>query len=84
MGKNPDFTKIAFANSAKGESFDAWKHQIESSTGKNFDELITETMEQVQVEPLYTAKCYDDMEHLGFTAGIAPFLFTYNSPEKRF
>ena len=31
-------------------------------------------MEQVQVEPLYTAKCYDDMEHLGFTAGIAPFL----------
>ncbi|MBR6389429.1 MAG: methylmalonyl-CoA mutase [Opitutales bacterium] len=74
MGKNPDFTKIAFANSAKGESFDAWKHQIESSTGKNFDELITETMEQVQVEPLYTAKCYDDMEHLGFTAGIAPFL----------
>ena len=74
MGKNPDFTKIAFANSAKGESFEAWKHQIESSTGKNFDELITETMEQVQVEPLYTAKCYENMEHLGFTAGIAPFL----------
>ncbi|MBO7521893.1 MAG: methylmalonyl-CoA mutase [Opitutales bacterium] len=74
MGKNPDFTKIAFANSAKSENFDAWKKQIESASGKKFDELITETMEQVQVEPLYTAKCYEGMEHLGYTAGIAPFL----------
>ncbi|MBR4598056.1 MAG: methylmalonyl-CoA mutase, partial [Opitutales bacterium] len=74
MGKNPDFTKVAFANSAKGESFEAWKKQIESASGKKFDELITETMEQVQVEPLYTAKCYENMEHLGYTAGIAPFL----------
>lgn len=74
MAKNPDFTKVAFLNASKGEGFEAWRKKIEKETGKDLDSLITETMEQVNVDPLYTAQSYKGMEHLGYTAGIAPFL----------
>lgn len=74
MAKNPDFTKVAFSNASKSEGFEAWRNKIEKETGKNLDLLITETMEQVNVDPLYTAEAYKGMEHLGYTAGIAPFL----------
>ena len=74
MAKNPDFTKVAFSNASKGEGFEAWRKKIEKGTGKDLDSLITETMEQVNVDPLYTAQAYKGMEHLGYTAGIAPFL----------
>ena len=65
MAKNPDFTKVAFSNASKSEGFEAWRNKIEKETGKNLDLLITETMEQVNVDPLYTAEAYKGMEHLG-------------------
>ena len=35
---------------------------------------MSETMEQINVKPLYTKADYEGMEHLDFTAGIAPNL----------
>ena len=72
--KNPDFTKVAFASPSSNISREAWQKEIEKATGKSLDTLLSETMEQINVEPLYTADAYKDMEHLGYTAGIAPFL----------
>lgn len=75
MSKNPDFSKMAFsANAANKASRKQWADAVKAATGKTVDELVTETMEQVNVEPLYTADCYKDMEHIGYTAGIAPNL----------
>ncbi len=75
MSKNPDFSKIAFnPSSQKGMTMEEWRRDIEARTGKTLEHLITETMEQVDVDPLYTEDAYKGMEHLGFTAGIAPFL----------
>ena len=76
MSKNPDFTKIAFeaANVAAKPSLKEWQASLEKKTGKKFDDLMTETMEQIDLKPLYTAEDYEGMEHLGFTAGIAPNL----------
>ncbi|MFI3291733.1 MAG: methylmalonyl-CoA mutase [Opitutales bacterium] len=70
----PDFTKIDFKSEQKNVSYEEWKKQIEESTGKSVSDYVTETMEQIDVEPLYTAKDYESMQHLGYTAGIAPFL----------
>lgn len=74
MTKNPDFTKVSFANSVDKTSREVWQKEIEKATGKSLDQLLDETMEQIHLDPLYTQEAYDNMEHLGFTAGIAPFL----------
>ena len=74
MSKNPDFTKINFASPKSETSFADWKAAVEAETGKTLEHLVTETMEQVNVDPLYTEAAYEGMEHLGYTAGIAPFL----------
>ena len=76
MSKNPDFTKIAFeaGNVAAKPSLKEWQASLEKKTGKKFEDLMTETMEQIDLKPLYTAEDYEGMEHLGFTAGIAPNL----------
>ncbi len=74
MSKNPDFTKVPFVYEPNKTSRKEWQEAIEKRTNKTLDQLVTETMEQVEVDPLYTAEAYKDMEHLGYTAGIAPNL----------
>ena len=51
-----------------------WKADVEKKTGKNFDDLIVDTMEQIPVKPLYTSADTAGLEHTSFTAGIAPNL----------
>ena len=74
MSKNPDFTKVPFVYEPNKTSRKEWQEAIEKKTNKTLDQLVTETMEQVEVDPLYTAEAYKDMEHLGYTAGLAPYL----------
>ncbi len=74
MSKNPDFTKVAFDAPKADVSLKHWQADIEKKTGKSVDALMSETMEQINVKPLYTKADYEGMEHLDFTAGIAPNL----------
>lgn len=74
MYTNPDFTKIAFQEEPCAESRQAWEARVYKETGKTVQELCTRTMEQVDVQPLYTAENYKRMTHLGYTAGLPPFL----------
>jgi len=70
-----DFSKLEINAAPEKEiSFNEWQNKIEKTTGKSLKDLVTETMEQIPVKPIYTSKDYESMEHLGFTAGIAPFL----------
>ena len=71
---NPDFTKMALEAPKPKQTLEQWKADVEKKTGRKFDELISDTMEQIPVKPLYTAADYEGMQHLGFTAGIAPYL----------
>ncbi|MGF1451163.1 MAG: methylmalonyl-CoA mutase, partial [Opitutales bacterium] len=73
---NVDFTTMPFESTATAPqpSFEEWKAAVEQRTGKSLDELTTETMEQIPVKPLYTEEDLAGMEHLGFTAGLPPFL----------
>ena len=74
MSKNPDFSKIAFENPKAKMSMNEWKADVEKKTGKKFDDLIVDTMEQIPVKPLYTSADTEGLEHTGYTAGIAPNL----------
>ena len=55
-------------------SYDEWKQKIETETGKSFEDFIWETMEQINVKPLYTNDDIKDLEHLDYLSGIEPFL----------
>jgi len=70
----PDFTKIPYEAPKARATRDDWFAQVKVETGKNVDELVNKTMEQITIEPLYSEDAYQDMEHLNYTAGIEPYL----------
>jgi methylmalonyl-CoA mutase len=70
----PDFSKIDYKAPKPTATRESWAAQVQKETGKSVDELVTSTMEQIDVDPLYTQDAYAGMEHLNYTAGVAPFL----------
>ncbi|MCL1874249.1 MAG: methylmalonyl-CoA mutase [Clostridiales bacterium] len=75
MNKKPDFSQIPFQKAVACErQNERWQERIEKETGKNWQELAYKTMEQIAVQPLYTAGDYQDISHLEYMAGLPPFL----------
>ena len=74
MTKAPDFTKIALQTSYKKQDYAAWQAAVKAQTGKPAREYIWKTLEQIDVKALYTAADLQALEHLGFVAGIPPYL----------
>lgn len=73
--KFPDLTKIELnLEPSEGLDFEGWKQKFEEQTGYKFEELVVQTMEGIDIYPLYTFEDIKDFEHLGFTAGLPPFL----------
>jgi len=70
----PNFSDIAYEAPKPAASREEWAEQVKAETGKSVSELVNETMEQIPVDPLYGKEAYDRMEHLDYTAGIAPYL----------
>ncbi len=71
----PDLTKVELnLEPSDTLDFEDWKQKFEEQTGYKFDELVTQTMEGIDIYPLYTFEDIKDFEHLGFTAGLPPFL----------
>jgi methylmalonyl-CoA mutase len=60
MSKSPDFTKMEYTRAP--------------SKGEVAADPTWRTNEQIVVKPVYTEQDMGDLEHLGFTAGIQPFL----------
>ncbi|MFO1428779.1 MAG: methylmalonyl-CoA mutase [Candidatus Competibacteraceae bacterium] len=55
-------------------SFEQWRAAVEQATGKSLEELVFRTMEQIDIKPLYRWDDIKHLEHLGYLAGIPPFL----------
>ena len=70
----PDFTNISYEAPKPAATREEWAAQVKAETGKSVQEHVTETMEQIDVDPLYGKDVYGKMEHLDYTAGVAPFL----------
>lgn len=74
IGKKPDFTTIDYGRKFPAPDFEKWRELAEKQAGKTLDELCWRTMEQIDVKPLYTREDAEKEGHLGYTAGIAPYL----------
>jgi len=73
--KKPDFTKIDFTAASTGPATSAqWQEQFKQETGKNVDQAVWKTMENIDVKPLYEKEDVGKFQHLGFMSGIPPFL----------
>jgi len=75
MSKQPDFTTISFDDLRFPPAApDAWQARAAAAAGQPLAALAWPTMEHIDVRPLYTAADLRDCAHLGYTAGIPPFL----------
>lgn len=73
MNSQPDFSKIEldfFAPVARGQ----WADAVAAQTGHTPEKLATQTNESIPVLPAYGPSDLDGCKHLGYTAGVAPFL----------
>ncbi|TVR48686.1 MAG: methylmalonyl-CoA mutase [Puniceicoccaceae bacterium] len=74
MIRHPDFTTLSrHSEDASGSSSD-WERRAREEAGRDPAALAWETLERIPVKPLYTAADLEGMEHLDYTAGIAPYL----------
>ena len=74
MSQTPDFTTLEYDVHFPTPSFAQWHERVEQETGKSIEELVWNTMEQIDVKPLYTREDTAGMEHLDYVAGLPPFL----------
>ena len=70
----PDFTQIAFDPAPAKITYDQWKKRFEAETGRSVEAWAFQTLEQIDLQPLYTADDLKQCEHLGTFPGLAPFL----------
>jgi len=70
----PNFAEIPYQAPQPAATREEWAAQVKAETGKSVHELMHQTMEQIDVDPLYGKEAYERMEHLNYTAGIAPNL----------
>ncbi|CAH0218724.1 methylmalonyl-CoA mutase [Peribacillus simplex] len=71
--KIPNFSAINPAKSENKGTVEAWKKEAEKAVGKNIEDLLFETNEQIKIKPLYIEEDNRDLEHMESVPGIAPF-----------
>jgi methylmalonyl-CoA mutase len=74
MNAFPDFTQIPFEAPITPVTFDAWRERFESETGKTLDDFVHQTLERIDIQPLYTSADTARSEHLDTLPGLVPYL----------
>ncbi len=73
MSKLPDFTTLPL-NLKAPENKGDWAKTAKAETGESPEHLVSETMEKIDLNPLYTKEDIKGLDQIGYTAGIAPNL----------
>lgn len=72
--KKPDFTKNDLTLDTEKVSYEDWKKKFIEETGKSPGDFIWQTLEKIDVKPLFDSEDIKDFEHLNYTSGIPPYL----------
>ncbi len=70
----PDFTKVELNTTPAPVTFEQWRARFEAETGKPLSEWVHKTLEQIDLQPLYTSADLANCEHLDTMPGLAPFV----------
>ncbi len=78
MASIPNFADVpltpALPRAQPKGTLEAWQALVESESGQGVEALIWQTPEQLPVQPLYTAKDLEPLDHLDTMPGFAPFV----------
>jgi methylmalonyl-CoA mutase len=74
MNTFPDYTKVELNTTPAPVTFEQWRARFEAETGKPLSDWVHKTLEQIDLQPLYTAADLANCEHLDTMPGIAPFV----------
>jgi methylmalonyl-CoA mutase len=74
MNTFPDYTKVELNTTPAPVTFEQWRARFEAETGKPLSDWVHKTLEQIDLQPLYTAADLATCEHLDTMPGIAPFV----------
>jgi len=73
--KKPDFTKVDIDFVDRIYSYTWWKDALDTEESKPLTKSGQwETNERIPIKPLYMEKDIKKLDHIGYTAGIPPFL----------
>lgn len=70
----PDFTQISYRGEGTSLAVDKWEELVRQETGKSVKDFLFQTMENIDIEPVYFKEHLEGMKHLDYVAGIPPFL----------
>lgn len=70
----PKFSEIELDTTSKETTYEEWKEKFKDETGKDVNDFIWETMEKINVKPLYTENDIKNAEHIDYMSGLPPFL----------
>ncbi len=74
MNSFPDFTKVAFEDVTPAGSAEDWSKQFEIESGKTPEGAVSKTLEQIDLQSLYTEADLAACEYLDTMPGLPPFL----------
>jgi methylmalonyl-CoA mutase len=75
MNTFPDFTKVPFQATPAEAGPEQWRAHFEAETvARSLDECVSQTLEGIAIQPLYTAADLEGCEHLDSMPGFAPYL----------
>ena len=74
MQSFPDFTTIPFDSTPAPATYEDWAALFKAETGSHVEQWVNMTLEQIELQPLYTAADLAQCEHLDTMPGLAPFV----------
>lgn len=75
MSVLPNYSDVAFKNVRRTDDSRAtWKKKADDVLGRDTEDLLWNTPEQIPVQPLYASDDLSGVEHLNTMPGIPPFL----------
>jgi methylmalonyl-CoA mutase len=70
----PNLKELEIKKSVQNISYEEWKKEYKRKTGKDFEEVVWQTMEKIEIKSLYTQEDIKNAEHLDYLSGVPPFL----------
>jgi methylmalonyl-CoA mutase len=70
----PDFTDVDFDSTPAENGRFQWAQQFQMETGKSPEEWAVQTLEKIELQPLYTADDLAGCHHLDTFPGLPPYL----------
>jgi len=74
MKNLPDFTSMDLKFDFKKTDFNIWKKSIEDESQETYNDLTEKSLENINIEPVYSENDLENVTHTDFLPGLPPFL----------